>query len=253
MGSSQEERPAASTGPAQRPGPGERIARLLLAYSPLGALVRRVARVRASVHSKLLAAFLLIALLLIALGVTSLESIAGVARQSRLLDQARERVDAMRQIEHALGLQMNFMRNALALRDDASIESIFRENNRFHDTFNRLEDSAGPSQRDAIRSIGRTQDQVMATVARTPALTRDDKADEAMDLHLSEGYPLYREIATQVTRAVRAEEAGMGRIREGVEASYRRALLLTGGFAAASIVLALGLGFVISWSFILPV
>ncbi|HME96675.1 MAG TPA: ATP-binding protein, partial [Methylomirabilota bacterium] len=188
-----------------------------------------------------------------ALGVTSLESIAGVARQSRLLDQARERVDSMRQIEHALGLQMNFMRNALALRDDATIESIFRENNRFNDTFNRLEDSAGAGQRDAIRAIRRTQDQVMATVVRIAALIRDDKADEAMDLHLSEGYPLYREIATQVTRAVRTEEAGMGRIREGVEATYRRALLLTGGFAAASIVLALGLGFVISWSFILPV
>ncbi len=45
----------------------------------------------------------------------------------------------------------------------------------------------------------------------------------------------------------------MGQLREGVEATYRRALLLTGGFAAASMVLALGLGFVISWSFILPV
>src|SRR4029453_10368378 len=97
----------------------------------------------------------------------------------------------------------------------------------------RLEDSAGPSQRDAIRSIRRTQDQVMATVARIAALIRDNKADEAMDLHLSEGYPLYREIATQVTRAVRAEEAGMGRIREGVEATYRRALLLTRGVAGA--------------------
>ena len=45
----------------------------------------------------------------------------------------------------------------------------------------------------------------------------------------------------------------MGQLREGVQSTYRRALLLTGGFAAASIVLALGLGFVISWSFILPV
>jgi signal transduction histidine kinase len=45
----------------------------------------------------------------------------------------------------------------------------------------------------------------------------------------------------------------MGQLREGVEATYRRALLLTGGFAVASIFLALGLGFVISWSFILPV
>ena len=112
----------------------EKLPRLLLTYSPLGPLVRRVARLRASVHAKLLGAFLLIALLLIAMGAMSLQSIASVARQSRLLDQARERVDASRQIEHALGLQMNFTRNALLLRDDATIESMFRENNRFRDT-----------------------------------------------------------------------------------------------------------------------
>ncbi len=236
-----------------KPGMGERIARLLLAYSPLGPLVRRVARIRASVHTKLLGAFLLIALLLIAMGAMSLQAIASVARQSRLLDQARERVDASRQIEHALGLQMTFTRNALLVRDDATIESIFRENNRFHDTFNRLEAAAPPDQRATIQQLRSTQDKVMATVARIAELIRDDKTDDAMALHLNEGYPLYREIATLVTRAVRNEEAGMGRLREGVEATYRRALLLTGGFAAASIVLALGLGFVISWSFILPV
>ena len=249
------DRPVGSTGPVPEatPGLGERIPRLLLAYWPLGPLVRWVARLRASVHSKLLGAFLLIALLLIAMGAMSLQSIASVARQSRLLDQARERVDASRQIEHALGLQMTFTRNALLVRDDATIESIFRENNRFRDTFDRLEAAAPPDQRETIQRLRNTQDKVMATVARIAALIREDKADEAMDLHLSEGYPLYREIATLVTRAVRAEEAGMGQLREGVETTYRRALLLTGGFAAASIVLALGLGFVISWSFILPV
>ena len=93
----------------------------------------------------------------------------------------------------------------------------------------------------------------MATVTRIAALLRDGKADEAMALHLDEGYPLYREIATLVTQAVRNEEAGMVRLRESLEATERRALLLMGGFAAASIFLALGLGFVISWSFILPV
>ena len=246
--------PGGSTGPVpETRGLGERLPRFLLAYWPLGPLVRWVARLRASVHSKLLGAFLLIALLLIAMGAMGLQSIASVARQSRLLDQARERVDASRQIEQALGLQMNFTRNALLLRDDATIESIFRENNTFRDTFDRLEAAASPDQRETIQRLRNTQDKVMATVARIAALIREDKADEAMDLHLSEGYPLYREIATLVTRAVRNEEAGMGRLREGVEATYRRALLLTGGFAAASIILALGLGFVISWSFILPV
>jgi signal transduction histidine kinase len=235
------------------PGSGERIVRLLLAYPPLGPLVRRVARIRASVHTKLLGAFLLVALLLIAMGTMSLRAIANVARHSRLLDQARERVDASRQIEHALGLQMSFMRNALLLRDDATIQSMFRENNRFRDTFDRLEAAAPPAQREVIERLRITQDKVMATVVRIAELIRDDKADEATAIHVNEASPLYREISTLVTRAVRNEEAGMGQLREGVESTYRRALLLTGGFAAAAIVLALGLGFVISWSFILPV
>ena len=251
----QEERSVPSRTPAFEPTPrlSERIPRLLLASWPLGPLVRWVARLRVSVHAKLLGAFLLIALLLIAMGTASLESIASVARHSRLLDQARERVDASRQIEHALGLQMTFMRNALLLRDDATIESLFRESNRFREIFDRLEETAAPAQRETIQRIRMTQDGVMATVARIAALIRDGKADEAMALHLDRGDPQYREIATLVTRVVRAEEAGMGRLRENVEATYRRALLVTGGFAAASIVLALMLGFVISWSFILPV
>jgi signal transduction histidine kinase len=255
MGPNESERRVGSGGPVPgtTSGLAERIPRLLLAYWPLGPLVRAVARTRASVHSKLLGSFLLIALLLIALGAMSLRSIATVAHQSRLLDEARERVDATRQIEHALGLQMSFTRNALLLRDDATIQSMFRENNTFRDTFERLEAGAGREQRETIQRLRHAQDRIMATVGRIAALIREDKADEAMTLHLDEGTPLYREIASLVTRAVRAEEAGMGRLREGVGVTYRRALMLTGGFAVASIILALGLGFVISWSFILPV
>jgi signal transduction histidine kinase len=232
---------------------GERLPRLLLAYSPLGSLVRWVAGIRISVHSKLLVAFLLIVLLLIAMGTMSLQAIASVARHSRLLDQARERVDASRQIEHALSLQMSFTRNALLLRDDATIESMFRENNRFQQTFSRLEAGAPPGQRETIQGIRSAQDRVMATVARIAALIREDKAEEAMALHLNNGYPLYREIATLVTRAVKNEQAEMSRLREGMDGVNRHAVRLMVGFAVAAISLALVLGFVISWSFILPV
>jgi cystathionine beta-lyase/cystathionine gamma-synthase len=57
------------------------------------------------------------------------------------------------QIEHALGLQMTFTRNALLVRDDATIESIFRENNRFRDTFDRLEAAAPTDQRETIQRL----------------------------------------------------------------------------------------------------
>src|SRR5213593_2729748 len=249
------ERPVEPTvsAPATTVGRGEAIARLLLTRSPLGFLVRRVAGVRASVHAKLLGAFLLIALLLIAMGAMSLQTIMSVSRQSRLLDQARERVDASRQIEHAVGVQMNVTRNALVLRDQATFEGILRENNRFTDTLARLEGAAPPGERETIHRIRAAEDQLLATAAQLSRLIREGKADEAMALHLDEGYPLYREIATLVTRVVRSEEAGMGQLRESVEATNRHAVLFMGAFAAASIFLALVLGFVISWSFILPV
>jgi len=249
------ERPVGPTVPAPEATSGlsETIPRLLLTRSPLGSLVRRVARIRASVHSKLLGAFLLVALLLIGMGAMSLQTITSLSRQSRLLDQARERVDASRQMEHAVGLQMNFMRNALLLRDEATIDSILREKNRFEDTLARLAEAAPPGERETIQRLRAAQEQVQATVARIASLNREGKRDEAMTLHLNEGYPLYREIATLITRVVQTEEAGMGRLRQSVQAANHQALLLMSGFAVASIFLALLLGFVTSWSFILPV
>jgi PAS domain S-box-containing protein len=229
------------------------MARLLLRRSPLGSLVRRVAGIRASVHAKLLGAFLLIALLLIAMGAMSLGMITTVSRQGRLIDQARERVDASRQVEQGVGVQMDVMRNALLLRDDATIESILQEKNRLDGTLARLQDAAPLEERETIQRIRAVQGEVLATVASIASLIRDGKHDEAMALHLSEGQPRHREIATLVTRVVQAEEAGMARLRQRVEATNRQARLLMGGFAAASILLALALGFVTSWSFILPV
>ena len=61
----------------------------------------------------------------------------------------------------------------------------------------------------------------MATVARIAGLIRENKTEEAMALHLNEGYPLYREISTLVTRAVRNEEAEAQKGRLVVDASDR--------------------------------
>ena len=88
---------------------GERIAHRLLTRLPLSLLVRWVARIQASVHTKLLGGYLLVVLLFIAMGALSLQTIARMSRQSQLLHQAHERVDSSRQIEHALAMQMNFI------------------------------------------------------------------------------------------------------------------------------------------------
>jgi signal transduction histidine kinase len=240
-------------GPEPAPGLGERIPRFLLTRSPLGYLVRRVAGIRVSVHAKLLGAFLLIALLLVAMGALGLRSIASVSRNSRLLEQAHERVEASRQIEQTVAVQMNFVRNALLLRDEATIAGVLREGDRFDRTLALLAEAASPGEREMIQRIRATQERVLAIVRDVARLIGEGRPEEAMTLHLSEGYPQYREIASLVTRVVQAEEAGMEQLRQRVAVVDRQALRLMGGFAAGSILLALLLGFVISWSFILPV
>ena len=234
-------------------GPGERLLRFLLSRWPLGALVRWVARLHISVHTKLLGAFLLVAGLFIVTGAVSLQIVTGMSRQTRLLDEAHTRVDASRRIEHALAMQMNFTAMALLLRDEATIASILRENNRFNDTLARIEGAAPAEERDLIQRIRSAQDEVLTTVADIANLIRDGKVEEAMALQLNGGYPLYQRIQGLVSQVVKAEEDEMARLRSSVVAAHRRAVIVASTFAGVSIALALLLGFVISWSFILPV
>jgi len=243
----------AASAPAAAPGLSERAARLLLTYTPLGPLVRAVARLRLSVHFKLLAAFLLVALLVAAMGAMSLETISTMSKQSEAMHHAHQRVTSARQAQHALAMQMNYTAMALILRDEATIGSILRENNRLNSALAQIDDAAPREERDVIQRIRTAQGEVMATVADVANLVRDGKIDEAMQLQLKNGYPLFQQVEGLVEQVVRIEEEGMAGERVATIRANRRAFYFMGGFVLASLLLALLLGFVISWSFILPV
>jgi signal transduction histidine kinase len=225
----------------------------LLTRSPLGRLVRWVAGIRAPVRIKLLCAFLLIAVLIIAVGVTSLQFLAAMGRHSRSLDEAHERVHWSQEIEHALALQMHFTAMALVLKDEAAIARILRENNRFNDTLARIEGAAPPDERTLIQQIRAAQEDAMGVVADIANLIREGKLADAMHALTTREDPLYRKIEALVRQVVALEQQRMANLREGVDAANRRSLFVMAGFAALAIVLALLFGFVISWSFILPV
>jgi len=224
-----------------------------LLASPLGILVRAVARIRASVHVKLLAAFLVITLLFIAMTAVSLLAVTETARQTTLLDEAHERVGWSRQIEHALAMQMHFTSMALLSQSADSVSLILRENNRFNDTLERLQTAAPAEERALIQAIRGAQDDAMATVADIANALRDRRLAEAMTALRTEQEPIYQKIEALVSSLVAAEEQRMARLRASIAASQSRSLRLTAGFAVASVALALLAGFVISWSFILPV
>jgi len=124
-----------------------------LLRSPLGVLVRGVAGVRTSVHRKLLAAFLLVTLLVLLMGAVSVLTIRSMRQQSDLLDRAHQRVEWSQQIHHSLAMQMHLTAMALLVRDEATVASILRENNRFNDTLARVEEVAQDAERQTIQKI----------------------------------------------------------------------------------------------------
>jgi len=231
----------------------EKLARFLLSRSPLGKLVRWVAAIKASVHAKLLAGFMFVTLLFIGMGVMSLRIITKMSDQAQLLDEAHERVHSSQEIQHALALQMNFTAMALLLKDETTVENILRENNRFSNTLASLEKAAQPEEVELIQRIRTAQGEALTTVADIANLVRDGKIDDAMRLQLSKEYPLYRQIEGLVNQLVQREREKMDRLRASVAAANRNTLILMASSAAALILLASLLGFVISWSFILPV
>src|SRR2546426_89560 len=224
-----------------------------LLASPLGALVRAVARVRASVHVKLLAGFLLITLLFLVVCAVSFRTVAETARQTNLLDEAHERVGWSRQIEHALAMQMHFTSMALLTQGEDGVSLILRENNRFNDTLARLERAAPREERALIQSIRGAQEDAMATVADIANAVRDRRLADAMTAMRTRQEPTYQRIEALVGALVAAEETRMASLRSSIAAANRQSVRMVAGFAVVSVAIALLAGFVISWSFILPV
>jgi signal transduction histidine kinase len=234
-------------------GWGIRLAYFLLDRTALGWLVRQVAAIQASVHAKLITAFLIVTFLVVAMGALSLQVINQTAQQSLLLDEAHKSVEWSRQIQHELALQMNFTAMALLLKDEATVAKILRANNRFNNYLALIAEAASADEQGVIDQIRAAQGTALTTVADIANLLRDGKVSEAMSLQQNKGYPLYEQIAGLVDRVVASEQSKMAGLRANVAAATRRTQFLMAAFVVVAILLALLLGFVISWSFIMPV
>jgi signal transduction histidine kinase len=234
-------------------GWGISLAYFLLDRTPLGWLVRQVAAIQASVHAKLITGFLIVTFLVVAMGGLSLQVIHQTAQQSLLLDEAHKSVEWSRQIQHELALQMNFTAMALLLKDEATVAKILRANNRFNNYLALIAEAALADEQGVIEQIRAAQGTALTTVADIANLLRDGKANEAMSLQQNKGYPLYEQIAGLVDQVVASEQSKMAGLRANVAAATRRTQLLMAAVVVVAILVAMLLGFVISWSFIMPV
>ncbi len=225
----------------------------MLARSPLGALVRWVAGIRASLHTKLMGAFLIVTLLFIVMAGFSVQTVLETARQSRQLDQAHQRVSWSQQIEQALARQMHFSVLALLSQDEAAIGKVLRENNRFNETLAKLDAVGLPEQHGLVEQIRTSQDDAMSVVADMANAIRDRSLGNVTRDLLDHQERLDGEITARVANLVNAEQSRMAKLRDSIARANRDSLITTATLSVVAVVLAWLCGFVISWSFIVPV
>ncbi|WP_287234831.1 ATP-binding protein [Mesorhizobium sp.] len=215
-------------------------------------LVGWVARLPARVQTKLLIAFLSIVGLLIVLGAVGLQVLSGVNDQTNELIKLQRRIAAYRQVQHDTTNQLYSISTALLLQDDRMLDAALRQLNQFGYDLDRMEFVA-ESEVQVLGQVRQEYDQFTADVTQVVELFRAGRTEEARTVQQAEIMPSADRLERLTNQLVNTAEADMVAAIETTEGAYGTSRLIVVSFAVSSILLALGLGYIISWSLIEPV
>jgi len=215
-------------------------------------LPRLVARVPASVHAKLLVAFLIIVVLLIAVGAVGLQVLNTVNRRAENLVALQRKIAAYRQLQHDTTGQLYSVASTLLAPDDRTLDAKLRQLNQFGYDLDRLQFVA----RDEVELLGRVREdyeQFIQVVTRVIELIRAGRAVDGRELQQARAGPLADRLERLTNELVNKAEADMVASIEASHEAYLTSRWIVIGFGVGSIGLALLLGYAISWSLIGPV
>jgi len=215
-------------------------------------LPRMVGRLPLSVHAKLLAAFLAIVVLLIALGAVSLGVLTEVNRGSENLVKLQRKMAAYRQLQHDTIAQLYSVDSALLVPDERTLDATLRQLNQFGYDVDRLQFVA----KDEVELLGRLRadyEQFVKVVTQVIELIRSSKTPEGREVQLAQAGPLADRLERLTDELVNKAEADMVESVDVSRDAYLSSRWIVIGFALGSILLALFLGYAISWSVIGPV
>ncbi|MCA1444566.1 GAF domain-containing protein [Ensifer sp. IC4062] len=215
-------------------------------------LIGWVARLPVRVQTKLLIAFLSIVGLLIVLGAVGLQVLSGVNDQTTELIKLQRRIAAYRQVQHDTTNQLYSISTALLLQDERMLDAALRQLSQFGYDLDRMEFVA-TSEVGVLGQVRREYDRFTAGVRRVADLIRSGRTEEARKVQLDEIMPSADRLERLTNQLVNMAEADMVTAIEVTEGAYDTSRLIVVSFAVGSILLALGLGYVISWSLVDPV
>jgi signal transduction histidine kinase len=215
-------------------------------------LIRLIARAPASMHVKLIAAFFANVALLITVGALALTQLTQAHGRAEELYKLQRKIAAYRQLQNDTTAQLYTVASALLVPDERTLSATLRQLRQFGYDFDRLQFVAS-DEVDVLRQIEETHDEFSQLVTNAVGLMRVGDVAAARELEVRQAGPLADRLRRLTDQLVNKAEADMLASVEASRSAAETSRLVVGGFAAASIALALLLGYAISWSIIGPV
>jgi signal transduction histidine kinase len=223
------------------------VIRRLLRWPP-----EAIARAPLSIYSKLLAAFLVIAGLLVVIGAVGLAELESVNRRAEDLVKIQRKIAAYRQLQHGTTAQLYSVASALVVLDARALDSTLRQLNQFGYDLDRLQFVA-QDEVEIMERVRKDYESFIAIVTEVVDLIRAGKVNEGREAQIGRAGPLADRLERLTNELVNKAEADMlARIDESQE-DYLRSQRVVIGFVLGGLLLALGLGYSLSLSLIDPV
>ena len=209
-------------------------------------------KLRPSLRTKLLAAFLVIEVLLVSVGVIGLLSLREADQHANQVVALQHKIEAYRQVQHDTLRQLHGVSAALALPNETTLAGALRQINQFGYDLDRVSFVA----KDEVALLNQLREEYsrfIAVVSHVVDLIRNGRAAEAKQSELAELGPLADKLERLTNQLVNRAEADMVAGIDASRQTYAKSQMLVAAVALVSFVLTLVLGHAISRSVIDPV
>ena len=182
-------------------------------------LPRLVARIRATVHTKLLVAFLLIVVLLLGAGAAALTALSEVNQRAEDMVQLQRKIAAYRQLNHDTIGQLYSVASALLKAEDRGLDATLRQLKQFGYDLDRLQFVA-KDEMEVMTKVRSDYEEFIKIVSRVVDLIRQGKSAEGRELQLTEASPLSDRLERLTNELVNKAESDMMASIEASQAAY---------------------------------
>lgn len=214
--------------------------------------VDAVARIKSSVHKKLLSGFLVGALLLVGMAALSLLVIGRMNERVVDLNRLDAKSSRAQQMLYDVTLQSHYRAMALLTRDDKYNASVAETKASFSDLLAASE-RADPSERNFYAGVRKVNDGYAKSGQKVLALYEAGDITGAIRVHLDEEHPASHILEASMKGLIAKSDAEKTQARAAFRSDRRLFTTMVVIFSATAVLVAMLLGFLLSWAFLLPV